>query len=192
MKTNFRIFQSKAPLYIDQIRSLTYESYLEKGFISSNSDKRIDMYDKLDALDQTRILIAEEENKVVGSASITIDGPEGLHTDIHFKKESDIIRAENKKLATCWRFVIDRSYRNQISLSKNIIYSTYEILEKEGIEDLILWFSAKDIPFYIRMFNAKLVAIKEIQFNKKSFHSALLRTTTEDMKQFLINSRMLK
>ena len=88
---------------------LTHDAYVLKGYCLPKPDRMLNPFPDFDHLRETTILVAVIGEEIVGSVSITLDGPKGFPTDRDFQKESKRIRLEGRHLAAVWRLVIKES-----------------------------------------------------------------------------------
>ena len=108
---------------MDEVYKLTHDQYVKEGYIAPQPDGRLRHYPHLDGIPETTVLIAVDEGRVVGTNTLTLDGPAGLHveSDSAFKTIASFYRiaaaASGTKLACSWRIVTHPEARNQLSLS---------------------------------------------------------------------------
>src|SRR5579871_4483303 len=78
---------------------LTYECYMSQGHFPLHPDGLWIPHPDFDHLAETTILVAELEEEIVGTVSITIDGKMGLPLDDKFARTCTLIRAGGKRIA---------------------------------------------------------------------------------------------
>src|SRR5947209_3989524 len=61
---------------LDAVYRLTYDSFLERGYCAPRPDRRLIHYPHLDRLPETMICVAISEGQIVGTVSVTLDGPQ--------------------------------------------------------------------------------------------------------------------
>lgn len=66
---------------------LTHDCYAASGFCAPNPTQFIVHYPQYDHIQETTILVALSQGRVVGSVSVTMDGPKGLTVDKDFNSE---------------------------------------------------------------------------------------------------------
>lgn len=95
---------------------ITHDAYVLKGYCLPKPHGMLNPFPEFDHLAETTILVAVIGEEIVGSVSITLDGPRGFPTDKEFHSESQLIRQEGRHLAAVWRLVIKEScpFRHQI------------------------------------------------------------------------------
>jgi len=95
----------------EEVFSLAYQIYLEKGYITENGEKWLTS--KYDARSDSAILIVQDRNKkIVGSVTLIFDSSESLPAATIFSEELNMLRSNNEKIVEISRLVIDPSYRN--------------------------------------------------------------------------------
>lgn len=73
---------------LNELNSLVHDTLVESKHIKKRTSGLLDLYPKLNKIKQTTILIAELNNKIAGTNSMTIDSLYGLHTNFFFKEET--------------------------------------------------------------------------------------------------------
>src|ERR1035437_2225884 len=91
------------------VHRLTHDCYVSKGYARPQPDGQLNHYPEFDRLSETTVFVAIQRGEVVGSISMTVDGPEGLTVDGDFKDDCDVMRHAGRKLATAWRLVMKHS-----------------------------------------------------------------------------------
>ncbi|NPA68331.1 MAG: hypothetical protein GXO50_06945 [Chlorobi bacterium] len=168
---------------IPEISRLVKNSFTESGLIPPDYESEyLDLYPYLNKISETTVLIAESEGRIIGTNSITIDGPAGLHTDFYFKKETDIIRKTgNKILGSSWRIATAPTCRKNFRLFLDLIENTFKAGKEKNIETCLFVFAKKHENFYKRILDAETVAEKkhtDYPYNNVTF--VLLKADTEN------------
>jgi len=88
---------------------ITHDAYVMKGYCLPKPHGMLNPFPEFDHIPETTVLVAVIGEEIVGSVSITIDGPRGFPMDKDFRKEFGVIRQERKQLAAVWRLVIKES-----------------------------------------------------------------------------------
>ncbi|MFN8423161.1 MAG: hypothetical protein U0470_07120 [Anaerolineae bacterium] len=96
---------------LDRVHRLVHDVYVGAGYCDPRPDGRLPVYDRFDALPETLVLAAFEGDDVVGTLSVTLDGPLGLSCDHDFRAACDRIRAEGRRLVAVWRNATAPSHR---------------------------------------------------------------------------------
>ncbi len=149
---------------MDQVYRLTHDQYLKEGYITPQPNGLLRHYPHLDWIPETTVLIAVEEGRVVGTNSLTLDGPAGLHVecDSDFKAITDLHRiaaaAGGTKLASSWRIITHPGARNQLSTILALIGATIEEMCRREIHTTLYTFNPKHEQFYAKMLGLKPVA----------------------------------
>jgi len=187
------------PLYNYQIQKLTdfkrlpeigqliHDTFIESGLISVKCKTAVDLYPHLNFIKETTILTAELNGKIIGTNSMTLDGPEGLHTDYYFKEETDFIRKnENTVLGSSWRIATSQKYRNHIRLFLDLIQRSFYIAKEKKIERCLFVFEKKHEEFYKKLLDAETIAQRN--YNKYPYNNisfVLMKTDTENSQKHL-------
>src|SRR5438552_3052516 len=93
------------------VHRLTHDCYVSKGYAAPQPDRRLVHYADFDGLPQTTVIVAIRRGEVIGSVSMTLDGPWGLTVDKDFKDVCDSLRYAGRSLAVIWRLVMKDSVK---------------------------------------------------------------------------------
>lgn len=146
---------------LDQVYRITHDSIVEAGYMAPLPGGRIVSYPHLDASPLTRILVAIEDGRVIGTNSITADGPPGLHTDRDFPDETAAVRAEGSLLVSSFRIATSTEAREQhgIGLILDLIRWTLVLATSlYRYESMLCTFNPKHEPVYRRLLAARTLA----------------------------------
>ena len=147
---------------LDHVHRITHDSIVEAGYMSPQCGGRIITYPELDPSPLTTILVAVEEGRVIGTNSITADGPFGLPTDRHFKAETDAIRTEGRRLVSSFRIATDPrwSARRSLALVLDMVkWSFFVAIRKYDFETILCTFNPKHEGVYARLLGARTVKL---------------------------------
>jgi len=169
------------------VHKLVRKAYISSGILSETYIGNADFYPKLNMIPETKIIIARENGKIIGTNSITLDGKYGLHTDHSFKKETDLIRKTSKSiLGSSWRIATSQEYHKKIGLFLDIIQKTFFIAKEQNIETCLFVFLKKHEKFYKSFLDAETIAEKEIYFEPdRSCDYVLMKTNTKKTQKHL-------
>ncbi len=172
---------------LPEIGRLIHDTFIESGLISTKCKTPVDLYPHLNFIKETTILTVELNGKIIGTNSMTLDGPAGLHTDYYFKEETDFIRkTENTVLGSSWRIATSHEYRNHIKLFLDLIQQSFFIAKEKQIETCLFVFAEKHEAFYKKMLDAETIAKKKytkFPYNNVTF--VLMKTNTENSQKHL-------
>lgn len=163
---------------LNEVHSLVHDAFVDAGLCPKKTNNLLNLYPHLNRIEETKIIIAEKDGKIIGTNSVTVDGEYGLHTDSYFKEETDLIRKEStNKIGSSWRIATDKNYRNNIGLLLDIIRKTVEIIIEMDIETCLYSFSTKHEKFYKKLLNAETIAESDV-FLKEGLktRSVLMKT----------------
>lgn len=149
---------------LDEVHRITHDSIVEAGYMPPQNGGRIISYPELDSSPRTTILVAVEGRRVIGTNSITADGPFGLHTDRHFRAETDVIRREGRRLVSSFRIATDPSWtgRRSFALVQDLVRLTLVVaIHKYDFETILCTFNPKHETVYERWLAARTVRLIE-------------------------------
>ncbi len=146
---------------LDLVYRLTHDSYVERGYVKPLCDGRLVHYPHLDRIPETTILVAEVNEAIVGTVSLTLDSDAGLHVDDDFKAECDRIRGEGRRLAASWRIATRKECRNQLKVVMELIRQIVHEFVIQEIETCVFTFNPRHERIYKRLLNMETVAVRE-------------------------------
>lgn len=187
LKNDYKIHKLTDYNRLPEINSIIRETFIESGLISDHFNSSADFYPHLNTIKETTILIAEQNGQIVGTNSMTVDSPAGLHTDYYFKEETDFIRKTEKKiLGSSWRIATIHEYRNNINLFLDLIQTSFHIAKEKHIETCLFVFNKKHEEFYKKLLDAETIAEKICTIDPKiEILFVLMKTDTENSQKHL-------
>lgn len=160
---------------------ITHDAYVLKGYCLPKPDGMLNPFPEFDHLRETSILVAVIGEEIVGSVSITLDGPRGFPTDKDFHAESQLIRQEGRHLAAAWRLVIKESCHFRQKVLTALLAEIARRLMTEQIHTC--FFSVH--PSYVKtckhIMNMKTVAGSRTTIDLTHVPAVLMRCDVEDL-----------
>ncbi|MCF6367158.1 MAG: hypothetical protein L3J35_13285 [Bacteroidales bacterium] len=187
MKSDYSISILKDYSKLEEIHELAHNAFIESGLITKKQNNKLDLFPHLNKSKNTKTIIAEYSDKIIGTNSMTSDGINGLHTDKYFKKETDNFRKNTKiKIGSSWRLATHKDYRSNIMLLLDLIEKSVNVAINMKIETCLYIFAKKHEGFYKKLLNATLVAEKKCYIEKGlEVHLVLMKTETEETRKHL-------
>lgn len=166
---------------LDCVYRMTHDAYVDMGFIEPRPGGRLVHYPHLDAAPETTILVALLDGVIVGTNSVTLDGPAGLHVDEDFKAVTDQIRAEGRRIAAGWRINTRRDVRDQANIVRGLIGEAMRLLVNTGIRTCLFIFNKRHERIYQRLLGMTTIAeLPEIRC-VNNFPAVLMRCDFEHL-----------
>lgn len=140
---------------MSNVYKLTYQSYLKEGYCKKNDKEELIHYPHLDNIEETTVIVVYEDENIVGTISLTLDGINKLYIDEDFPEETERIRQEcfekNKNLGCLWRLatITDKNNKAIICLLFN---KTIEIMIDKEINICLFIVNPKHASFYNKIF----------------------------------------
>jgi hypothetical protein len=174
------IREAKSPQDMETVWRLTHDMYVAQGYAQVQPNGLLVHYPHLDAIPQTIIWIAEDENgRALGTLSYTDDGPAGLHVDDDFKDVTDAVREECrrsvKRLGASWRIVTQPECRNGLDVVMGLITRYVEYIKLREIDVTLYTFNPKHGSFYKRMLDFEIIAEPRIGHAVQAAPAILMR-----------------
>jgi hypothetical protein len=162
---------------LDEIYRLTHDSLVKVGDIEPQPDGKVISFPNLDRIEQTRIVIAEKDGEIVGTVSLTVDGPDGLNTDHYFKEETDVIRQTfNGKICSTWRMATAPEYRGSALLVRELIIESFRTAQYNSCGLCLFVFNERHVKIYQRIIKAEVIARRaESVDGKKQLPMAMMQ-----------------
>lgn len=129
---------------------LVHAEYLRKGLITPEMDGMFSHYRHLDCIPETVPLAAVDGNRLVGTMTLTFDGPKGLPTDMEYPDETAELRQWHK-LATCWRLATDIVCHSSGTVSMALMISAAKLLMEHGEPTVLMECNPRHRTFYKRV-----------------------------------------
>lgn len=171
---------------LNKVYELTYDAYLEKGYIKSNSLKILSHYNHLDTIKETTVLIAKEENEIIGTNTITLDSINGLHCEKDFPLQVQRERWAGINLCCSWRIVTHKDIRDDWRIVYQLIKATTRIfVEKSKI--CLMTFHPLDALKYIKILNAEVIGFSEYTTGLNNAPALLIKADSLKIPKKLVN-----
>ncbi|RCU45702.1 N-acetyltransferase [Corallincola holothuriorum] len=145
---------------MDSVYRLTHDAFVGAGLTPATKSGQLIHFPELDNMPKTKVIVAEVNGRIVGTNSITFDGPAGLHTDKFFPEETQSIRDEGRNLASSWRVAVDPSFRNQLKVIRSIFKQTFAVADAYNLECCLFTFYEKHEKIYQKLINARSLCKK--------------------------------
>lgn len=146
---------------LDQVYRLTHDAYVSLGYIDPQPDGRLRHYPDIDSAPENVVLVAEEDGMIVGTVSVTLDGPAGLHVDHDFRAACDTVRAEGQPVAAVWRIMTAPDRRSTSALVLALIRAATDVLSGFGLDTTLMSFAPHHERAYRRLLDMRTIARTE-------------------------------
>ena len=175
------------PEEVVEVWRLAYQVYMHAGYCSYDPLGLLRHYRNLDNYDHTWTVMARDDaGALIGTNSISLDGPRGLHVDHTFKSETDVVRGEcrnrGRRLGAAWRMAIV-GHQNQPDLVLRIIDKTFEVaIEQQCIDTMLYAFHPRHTRFYQRVLGFSTIAGPTPNGTVQQAPAVLMRSDSEDLR----------
>jgi len=148
---------------MDDVFRLVHDEYVRAGYCTPRHDGLLKHYPHLDYIPETFVFVAVEDNKIIGTNSLTLDGCMKLHVDCDFPEHVEQIRQEllidNHKLAASWRIATHPNARKQMVVILNLIHITFKAMVDNYLHTCLFTFNPKHERFYHKLLGFDTVSI---------------------------------
>jgi len=163
------------------VHRLTHDCYVSKGYAPPQPNGRLVHYPEFDSLPSTTVFVAIQHGEVVGSISMTVDGPDGLTVDKDFKEECDGMRQAGRRLAVAWRLVMKHSVNPSRRILMALIKETAARATRLGADTWLFTVNPRHESVYQRLLKMYTVARKEGTQGLSNAPAVLLRADHESL-----------
>lgn len=161
---NYRISVLEDYSRLDEVYKLTHDTLVLSGEISPHDNGKITTSPHLDHHPNTTILIAEQEGKIIGTITVTIDSDQGLNMEKWFSEELAVYRkTDSCRLGSSWRLATSPSYRGKTRLIIDLYSKACKLLIEAGCELCLCALMNKHKKTYQRLMDAKIIVTKTIE-----------------------------
>jgi len=143
---------------LDHVYRMTHDAYVELGYIAPRPDGRFRHYEDVDAAPENMVLVAVEEGVIVGTVSVTLDGPAGFHVDHDFATEIAAVRAEGQPVGASWRIVTEPRHRASTAVVLELIRATVDVFARFGVATGLCTFAPRHERAYQRAIGMETIA----------------------------------
>lgn len=151
-----RPIQGEAEL--DHIHRLTHDAYVARGLTAQQADGRLRYFAGVEGLPENMVLVATCGGAILGTVSVTLDGPGGLSVDLDFAAPCAAIRAEGPAVGCVWRIVTDPGLRTGVSVVLDLIRSAAAVLDRFGVGTALVQLGPHHERVYQRLLGFSSVA----------------------------------
>lgn len=158
------------------VRRLHHDSWVQEGYREPDSSGIINRSPEFDTDCNTTVFAASENEQIVGTNTLTIDGPLGVPMDHGLKHHVDEIRASCNVMAASWRISTLPGYRGSRNLVIRLIIHTIEAAQEQNVDTCIFLFNKKHERVYKRLIGATTHGDGGAPFaDAPRWHSVLMR-----------------
>ena len=143
---------------LDHVRRLVHDVYLDAGYIAAQPGGRLVYCPHLDVASETTAFIAEAGGEIVGTCSLTLDGPAGFHLDDEYPDALRAIRREVPRLASSWRWASKAPATERIGVYLGLLRAIQAVLHANAVETCLFTLVPHFAQVYRNLLNARLVA----------------------------------
>jgi len=167
---------------MERVYRLTHDCYVSKGYALAQPDGMLVHYADFDFIEETSVFVAMEHGKVLGSISITMDGPKGLTVDKDFKGMCDELRHEGRRLAAVWRLVVHHSNQASRRVVMALIKAVSTEAVSHGYDSCLFVVNPRHSFIYQRLLSMKAIAEKGNTDGLANAPAVLLRGDRETLR----------
>lgn len=150
---------------LNGVYRITHDQYVAEGCSTPQQDGMLRHYRIYDRIPETVIFIAQKDNKLVGTLSVTISNMTGFPCDEDFRDEvakiKETARIMGRKIANCWRLVTDRSTNLEVVFL--LINAAVEECAKQHVHEILFVVNPKHVSVYQKLLGMRIVAESQVE-----------------------------
>jgi hypothetical protein len=141
-----------------KVYKLAHDVYCLSGIANPSADGLMIHHPGQDVVPQTHIFVAEEDNRMIGTISLSIDNQFGLMVDSGFKPIIDQYRSQYRAVGSIWRFAVLPQYQSNLNVMRKLIGITSLCLIWYKVDVSFITLSPDHVSFYKRVMMLDVVA----------------------------------
>ena len=157
--THYEVRIATSKQEMEKVYHLTHDAYVDMNYAKPQPGGKLIHYPELENIPETTVMIASSGSRLLGTLSITIDGPMGLNTDKDFPQLTKQIRRQTNKLASCWRMATCKKCRGKKRIVKDLLKaSVCHIFKQLEIDTLLCTVNPCHERIYQLLFGFETIA----------------------------------
>jgi hypothetical protein len=164
---------------MDHVYRLVHDVYVERGYCDPQPDGRLRHYRYLDDIPESTVLVALSGGEIVGTCTLTFDGPRGLNVDEDFKEEADALRREGGLLCSVWRIATSPRCRGGPRVVLALITETIRLGVESGVTQCLIVCTPRHERIYRRLIRTQPLRVKSELRGIRNTAAALVRVDVE-------------
>ncbi len=165
---------------LEEVYRLTHDAYLERGYCAPQADGKLIHYPSLEHTPETSVMIALEHKDVMGTVSVTIDGPCGLNVDRDFSKAVQSVRREGRRLGAVWRMATRHSLRSERRVLMALMHAgVCQAFDRQELDTFLIVVHPRHESAYRRLLDMRTVARSAETGGLKNAPGVLMRCDLE-------------
>lgn len=166
---------------IDAVRRLHHDAWGHRGFIAPRSDGRIDRHREHDLDPDTCVLVARRDRRIVGTCSLTVDGPRRTPIDHGLEASIASIRSSTRRLAAGWRIATTPSERGGRAVVMGLVRSMVRRAIERDVSCCVFFFHVRHVRIYADLIGARVVHhVGSYYADAPTWDCTLMRVDEED------------
>lgn len=181
----FAFSVANKPEDLTRCYSLAYQEYYKKGYVKEHVPNKM-IISEHDSDKETLVVMAKDENqKIVGTLSIVVDGMRGLPCDELFFDELVKLRQNGSRIAEVVRLAISDEYKN----SKEILVGMFNLVcnyvkNIAKCSDLIIEVNPRHVKYYQRLLLFKVISEEKECKRVEGAPAVLLCLNKQDVENY--------
>ena len=149
---------ASTPRDLEHVCRLAHDAYVEQGYVGAHPGHKLLYNAEFDNIPETTVLLVEGAGTLIGTVSVTVDGPRGLPADKDFNATCNLIRRETRAIGGAWRLVTRHGFADERRLVITLIGEATREAKERGVQTCLCALHPKHEHFYRRLLSMKPVA----------------------------------
>jgi hypothetical protein len=163
------------------IYRLAYESYQTSDHFVPRLDGLWISHPNIDHSAQTMILTAKLDDELVGTVSMTRDGPQGVPLDQDLSRTCELIRSGRRSMAQVWRLLVKESCPIKLSILSCLLSAATQHLLSQGVQTILYLVQDKHAEECRDLANGLILTRMPSAPGLSNAQSVLMRSETENL-----------
>jgi N-acyl amino acid synthase FeeM len=166
---------------LTSVYRLTHDAYVAEGYIVKRESGLLIHYPRLDGIPETTVLVAVDDGMIIGTNSVTVDGPEGVHCEADFPLQVHRERWAGSAFCCSWRIVTSQSYRDDWRVLLALMKETVAEFFRRQTPVCLMTFHPTDALRWMKLLRATVIGFSETTTGLRNAPAILIRG---DARQF--------
>lgn len=183
----FKLVETDQERYL--VQKLYHDCLVSENAIQVQASGTINMYPQLENLYNSDVVLVKEDNRIVGTVSVSKDAHMSSPADKYFPKEMMQIRESNNRICNVWRICTHPDYRSKNSLIKQLLKKAIQVIIKKGYEEIVIAVNPENDFFYKRVLNfTEIARVDQMPNELISAGVILMKVPLEDLPEYWKNA----
>jgi hypothetical protein len=174
--SNIEISIGVSPDELQAIEGLVRTQYTAKGYRCDGATETLDVADKVRPAVP---IMVEAKGRLLGTMTLGIDSPEGLHADDANREHVDRLRAQGRRIGEMVKFAVSQGCDSMLVIAA-LVAAAHGLWVQHGLSDVLIEVHPRHAAFYQRALCFTVIG-EETVCPRVSAPAVLLRLNVSDL-----------